>query len=243
MNEIFKNGLSLFLRLIIVNVMCFFMVISFNVLASAAFTENIGYTAFGTSSESAEQVELYTHYYSDGEDLKLKEYEEQGYTITKSNIRSTISGKGYTVFLVVTQLFCAILIVSFIYPNFWSMGTKDSNLVHFKHKNEDKLKGLKCGLIAVAPVLLINIFILATRNTISARVPVVLYKFLNSSYYSVIEFIAGKASAFGELSVLSMLSLSLIQLFVPLVSFIAYLLGYKNISIGEKFIYKKSKKK
>ncbi len=243
MNEIFKNGLSLFLRLIIINVMCFFLAISFNVLASAAFTENIGYTAYGTSSENTEQVELYTHYNSDGEDLKLKEYEEQGYTITKSNIRSTISGKGNTVFLVVTQLFCTILIASFIYPNFWSMGTKDSNLVHFKHKKEDKLKGLKCGLIAVAPALLFIIFILITKNTICAKLPVVLYKFLNSSYYSVIEVVVGKSATFGELSVLRMIPLFLIQLFVPLVSLTAYLLGYKNISIGEKFIYKKSKKK
>ena len=109
-------------------------------------------------------------------------------------------------------------------------------------KKEDKLKGLKCGLIAVAPALLLIIFILITKNTICAKLPVVLYKFLNSSYYSVIEVVVGKSATFGELAVLRMIPLFLIQLFVPLVSLTAYLLGYKNISIGEKFIYKKVKR-
>ncbi len=243
MKEIFKSGLSLFGRLIIVNIMCFFMVISINVLVTAAFTQNIGYTAYGTSSDSSEQVELYTHYDKDGEDTKLKEYEDKGYTITKSNIRSQLSGTGYTVFHVVAQLFCIALLASFIYPNFWQMGTKDSNLVQFKHKKEDKLKGLKGGLVAIIPSLLVLAFITATKSGISAKFPVVLLKFLFSSYYSLIELTIGKVATLGELSVLQILPVFLMQLFVPLVAFIAYLLGYKNISLGEKLIYKKNKNK
>ena len=70
MKENFKTGAKLFLKLIVVNIMCFFVVMSFSVLSTAAFTKNVGYKAYGTSSDSSEPQELYTHYYADGEDTK-----------------------------------------------------------------------------------------------------------------------------------------------------------------------------
>ena len=91
MKEVTKLGLKQFLRLILINVMCFFVVISFSVLSTAAFTKNIGYTAYGTSSESSEPEELYTYYYADGEDTKKQEYTDRGYTVSESKIRSTLS--------------------------------------------------------------------------------------------------------------------------------------------------------
>ena len=46
MKENFKTGAKLFLKLIVVNIMCFFVVMSFSVLATAAFTKNVGYKAY-----------------------------------------------------------------------------------------------------------------------------------------------------------------------------------------------------
>ena len=99
MKEVTKLGLKQFLRLILINVMCFFVVISFSVLSTAVFTKNIGYTAYGTSSESSEPEELYTYYYADGEDTKKQEYTDRGYTVSESKIRSTLSGTGMRFFL------------------------------------------------------------------------------------------------------------------------------------------------
>lgn len=237
MKEILKNSLSLFGRTIVIDIMCFFMVISLSVLATAAFSENIGYIAYGVSSESEESKELYRHYYEDGEDIKKAEYEENGYTISESKIRSEISKTGNSVFLTVSAIFCLILTVSFVYPKFWQMGTKDSNLVHFKHKNEDKLKGLKCGILAVIPgILLLIAFAFIIPNTQTA-----LYKFLNCNSYTFIHLILGSAKTFKDLSILQILGLLLLKAIVPLTAYVAYLLGYKNISLGEKFIYKKNK--
>ena len=154
MKEVTKLGLKQFLRLILINVMCFFVVISFSVLSTAAFTKNIGYTAYGTSSESSEPEELYTYYYADGEDTKKQEYTDRGYTVSESKIRSTLSGTGNAVFLTVSQIFCLLILISFIYPNLWQLGTKDSNLVKFKHEKEDRLKGVKVGAVSVIPLYL-----------------------------------------------------------------------------------------
>ena len=243
MKEIFKSGVGLFGKLIVVNIMCFFLVVSISVLCSAAFTENTGYIAYGTKEGSEEAVELYTYNYSDGEDTKRAEYEAQGYTITESTVKSPLSKTGNTVFLTVTQTFCICLLVAFVYPNFWNMGTKDSNLVHFKHKKEDKFKGFKAGSIAVVPSVLLLLFLAVTKSGFSAKFPVVIYKFLNSSVYSFIQLASGNASTFGELGIGAIIVYFLLIAIVPLTAFAGYMLGYKNISLSEKFIYKKNKTK
>lgn len=241
MKEILKCSASLFGKLIIVNIMSFFLVISLSVLATAAFTQNIGYTAYGTLEGSSESVKLYDHYNADGEDTLRADYEAKGYTVTESKLRSEISATGNIVFLAVSQLCCFMLLASFIYPKLWDMGTKDSNLVHFKHKNEDTLKGLKAGLIAIIPSAAVLLFLAFTSSGISSKLPTVLYKFANSSLYTAVHLIVGNATTFGELSPLSFVWLFLLLAVVPLISFAAYFLGYRNISLGEKFIYKKSK--
>lgn len=237
MKEIIKNSLSLFGRTITIDIMCFFLVISLSVLITAAFSENIGYIALGTTSENEQSVELYRHYYEDGDDTKRAEYEEDGYIITESKIRSKVSKTGNAVFLTVSGIFCTILLVSFIYPKFWQMGTKDSNLVHFKHKKADKFKGLKCGIIAIIPgLILLIVMTFVTPNAQTA-----LYKFLNCSVYTFAELIIGSDLTFKEIGILQFLGLALLKALIPLTAYAAYLLGYKNISLSEKFIYKKNK--
>jgi len=243
MKEIFKSGAGLFGKLIIVNIMCFFLVISLSVLCTAAFTENIGYIAYGTKEGSEESVELYKHYTADGDDTQREKFEDEGYTITESNIRSEISSTGNKVFLIVTQVLCLMLLIAFIYPKFWNMGTRDSNLVHFKHKKEDKLKGLKAGSIAIIPPVLLLLFLAVTKSGLSASFPIVLYKFMNSSVYSLVHVAAGSATKFSELSIVAILIMFVLLLIIPATAYVAYMLGYKNISLGEKFIYKKNKAK
>jgi len=241
MKELFKSGGSLFLKIIVINIMCVFLVMSFTMIFNAIFTENIGYYALGTTSEEEQAVELYQHYYADGEDTKLAEYEAQGYTLSKMDIRSELS-KGQSISLnVISQLFCFLMLYSFIYPNIWHLGTKDSNLVNFKHMEEDLLKGFKIGLIAVAPVILCVLFLTLAPIKFATHFPVSVYKLCNSSLYSFISLITAGKNTMGELSVLQVILLVLIQLVPAGISALAYFLGAKNISVSEKFIYKKNK--
>lgn len=242
MKELFKNAGSLFLKRVIVAIMCFFVVISISVLCTAAFTKNIGYTAYGTKEGSDKSVELYTYYSKDGEDTQKKEYEEQGYTVTTSNIRSSLEGTGNRVFLSVSQIFCILILTAFVYPQLWQLGTKDSNLVKFKHKNEDIFKGLKIGALSTVPALVFFLFCIIFSYT-SFDIPVSLYRFVNCQFLPLLTVISGKSSFFTELSVIKLVCIFLLLLFVPAVSFGAYLLGYRDISLLERFIYKKNKEK
>ena len=239
MKEILKSGGKLFLKTVVITIMCFFIVISFSVLTTAAFTKNIGYKAYGTSSDTSSQTELYTYYYEDGEDTYKSAYEEQGYTVSTASIRSQISKTGNTVFLTVSQIFCLLILISFIYPELWHNGTNDSNLVRFKHKKEDKLKGLKIGLVTVIPHYLFLIFLVIAKLGALPSFPMVLYKFLNSSFYSFIEIIVGGAVTVADLAVWRLLLLFILPLIIPAAAGAAYILGYNNFSIGEKLVYKK----
>ena len=134
MKEIFKNGATLFLKTIVINIMCFFIVISFSVLATAAFTKNIGYTAYGTSSTQSEQTELYTYYYDDGDDTQKAEYEEEGYTVSTSPIRSEISSAGTAVFLTVSQIFCILILIAFLHSDTYSLYLSEH--MAFRHKRQ-----------------------------------------------------------------------------------------------------------
>ena len=239
MKEILKDGGKLFLKTFVVNIMCFFLVISFSVLTTAAFSKNIGYKAYGTTGGSSEQTELYTYYYEDGEDAKKSAYEEDGYTVSTVSIRSDISKSGKTLFLIISQVFSILILCGFIYPDIWHNGTNDSNLVKFKHKSEDKFKGLKIGAVAVIPSYLILIFLVIARLGTLPDFPMVLYKFLNSSVYSFIEVILGGTVTVSNLAVWRFVLLFLLPLIIPAIAGISYILGYKNISVGEKLVYKK----
>lgn len=241
MKEIFKNGLFLFGRSVIVVIMCFFICISMSVLSTAIFTENIGYTAFGYTDDNEDGVELYTYYNADGDDTKKAEYEAQGYTLQTVNIRSQLSSTENGIFLTVTQICCIAILISFIYPSLWQLGCKDSNLVRFKHKSEDIFKGLKIGVIASIPSIIFFAIILICGIGAYSKLPASLYKFVNCQYFSFIELILKNTVTVGDINAIQYFLLFLLLLIIPATAFISYLLGYKDISISEKFIYKKKK--
>lgn len=240
MTEILKDGGKLFIRTIFINIMCFFVVVSLISFAVAVFAEDVGYVAYGTTDKESEGEKLYTYYIADGEDTKLKEYEEQGYTVTTRAIRE-VNKTGDTVILLVAQAFALGILITFIYPSMWDRGNSDSNLVNFEHQKKDTLKGLKIGTVAATPSILLFLVLVITRSGLAKNVPVALYKLLNASFYPIIEFIVGDSTKFAELNALQLILLALTLLAVPVIAFIGYYFGYKGLSIGEKLTYKKTK--
>lgn len=240
MNEILKGGGKLFLRTILINIMSFFVVMSLIFFGVAAFADEVGYVAYGSKSESEEAEKLYTYYNTDGEDTKLAEYENQGYTVTKSAIREIGKTKN-TILLLVAQTFALGILICFAYPSLWDRGNSDNNMVRIGRKSEDVFKGLKIGCVASIPNVIFYLFLAITKNSVSAKLPTAIYKFANASFYPVNEFIVGKSEKLSDLSLLQLLLLMLPLLVLPGVAFIAYYLGYKDFSVSEKLTYKKTK--
>lgn len=237
MKEILKPAVGMCGRQIIVTIMNIFVCISLMVLATAAFTKVNGYDAYVYEKDGTEPIAQYTYLNADGEDTKKAEYEAEGYTVRTSEKRSPMSKNGQIVYHTVAQIIAILLMTGFIYPNLWSLGAKDSNLVYFKHKSEDKLRGLKIGLIAsIPPIIIMLVIFIFGRNIFN----VALFALIFSNFYSLIEVISGSALVLSELAIWQMLLMLLLFVIPITIAFVAYLLGYKGISIGEKIIYKKN---
>ncbi|MBE6749712.1 MAG: hypothetical protein E7560_00920 [Ruminococcaceae bacterium] len=242
MQDFLKSSAKLFLRVFVINILCLILVISTNVITTGFFTENIGYTVYG-AKDGAEQAEvLYEHKFADGEDLKFEEYEKAGYILTKVNNRSEVSKQGKSIFLIVTQVMTLVLFINFVFSHIWERGNKDSNLAAFGHIKGDKLLGFKTGLAAIIPYAIFYLILSLNVSNIGAKFPLFIIKFLSAAFYSIYELIFDGLMLFGELKVLQIVSMFATLLIVPIITGLAYYLGYKDISIAQKLMYKKERK-
>lgn len=242
MGNIFKSGFKVFGKIILANILSIITVISISFLSSVLFTKDIGYYAYGTTSDSSETTLLYEHNYDDGEDTKKAEYESDGYTISQVTKRSRMTKGGNAAFLILCALFTLPLGGMLCYTYVWKEGNKDLNLIRYNRIKENKYKGVYIGLVATTPYLILILVLAIGKWAFAKAFPVVLYQYINSVFYAPINVICGKSSTFGDLAIWKILLLILVQLIVPVFTGVAYYIGYKDILISEKFIYKKEKK-
>ena len=170
-----KNGFKLGASLIIAAVISVFLCFSMNVIISAIFTAEIGYTAYVYENEEAtEPVEQYEYFYTDkngdgkddGTDIKMQEYEDKDYIVTTVKQRTSLSGVGKAIFLISTQVLSMIMVVAFASNAPYKQGFKDSNLVKIGHTKRDILKGLKIGIIGNIPFFVIAILMIYAPFTV-----------------------------------------------------------------------------
>lgn len=245
--NIFKSGAKLSGNIIVAAVLGFFLCISMNVIFTGIFTKDIGYNAYVFEADSDDHIAEYKYYYNDtdgdgkdnGTDTKKSEYEEQGYTVTTYKIRSVLSGSGKATFLVLTQLINLMITVSFVGSYTYKRGFKDSNLVRIGNIRADIFKGFKIGLVANIPFFLIFALTVAAAIGLAPNFRTAWYALLNSQYYSLILWISGKADVVSKLNAVQVVLLLLLQLVVPIISGTAYVMGFKEIKISDKLVYKK----
>ena len=242
MKDIFKKSLKVFYLMFIVNIMSFFLIISFSVISVVAFTEQIGYTAYGTLESSEEQVKLYEYYYEDGEDTKKAEYEAKGYTLSTPSIRSNPTKAEDLATKAVAGSICIIMMIAILYSEMWKFGDKDKTAVKYKGQKEQTNKGFIIGAIASIPAVVLLIVFTILKSGFAKTFPLLIYGLLNTYLFDFIYIIANGVTEFGGFIWWQILLILLILTIVPIICGISYTLGYKSISIGEKFVYKNNKK-
>lgn len=241
MKEIISKGGKLYAKCIAGSLMCFFLVITFHVIGTAIFTENIGYTVYGTKENDNAQVELYTHYYSNGDDAKKQVYEDQGYKLTEVNVRSQINKKTDIAYGVFTEICLLFMMGVFVYNDMWNLGFKDSNSVKIGIKSEDRKKGLKIGLFSSIPPILFLIIVFIGKASFTKKLSISLYAFLNPHLYEAVMLITDGGGYMGSLAIWQFLCIFALLFIIPLIAYVAYILGYKSVLISEKIIYKKNR--
>jgi len=244
----FKQGFKMMGSIIIAAIISFFLCISINIICSAVFTTETGYKAYVYETEtSSEPMTEYEYTYNDtdgdgtddGTDTQKKEYEDKGYNVVTVKQRSVLAGSGKAVFLIVSQLLSFIMIIAFASSSVYKQGFKDSNLVRIGHSNRDMFKGFKIGFIGNIPFLVLFVLAVIMAMGLAPKFTTVWYAFLNSHYYSIIMCVVGAAKTLSQLNIVQYVALFLLQLIVPVISGIAYILGFKEINLTEKIVYKR----
>lgn len=237
MKENINLASKLFAKRILITVMSLLIVISVIVVCTFIFSTDIGYTVYG-EKDGSERVPLYTYHYSEGEDTKWEEYEQNGYELIRSNIRE-LSQQGNNIFLIISQVLNILILAVIVYPVMWKQGFSDRNMSNLGHIKADKLRGFKIGLMSSVPAIIILLVMLSFTLGINEGLDISLYKFINGTFYSLSKVIIGSAETAGELGIINYLWLALLQLAVPVAAEIGYIFGFNEISIKEKLVYKK----
>ncbi len=237
--EIFKKSFKLYGICILASIMCFFLVVTFNMIGTNFFGTQIGYSMQGEIEVDGENTKtiLYTYKFSEGEDLKKQEYIDKGYTLTEIPMNNTT-----VTWDVVAQIFLLFMIGVFVYNNLWNIGYKDNNLVRIGERNEDKFKGIKIGFFSQLPAFILFVALIIGKNTYAKDFSIAVYSFLNPHLHRALYILSGSNGGyFGEFTFGDIAIIFALLLFIPILAQIAYILGYKSIIVSEKIIYKNTK--
>lgn len=236
---ILKLGAVTLLKTVIAVIICNFVCLSLQMVATSLFTEVRGYSVYGYKGDNADNaVFLYEHYNSDGEDGKIAEYEADGYTLQKRSIRTKMFTSGKIAFLTVAQISCFVTLFGFVYPPLWRCGTADSNAVAFGRRQRDRFKGLKIGLLASIPtfaIFAVFVSLAALGKTASTDAYIV----FNAHLFSLLRIVFSGRNDFSLLNALQYALVGIMAFFLPILTQISYELGFRNISVSQKIMYKK----
>ena len=219
-------------------VMCFLITFSFVAIFVMTSTEIVGYHAEILDGE--EVIEKYDHLYSDGEDLKKAEAEKKGYTVATLETREELSGTPFVLCHSIAQTVSLVLFIAMLSKSLNSQGRADRNAVNCGRAEENIFRGLKAGLLPTCVSLASWICLLLFKlGIINGGLGI--YTAVNYQFFGYQNLIFGGTSAVTPQSINgATLFLALLPAVITLaVCTGSYILGYKDISVYEKTVYKK----
>jgi len=236
----YKLSLNLLGKYLICLLMCFFTFFSFTAIFAMNTTPNVigQQVAVFETKESEEPIEEYAHYYENGEDTKKIDYEKKGYVVVTRDITGGLIGTPAIVSNTISQIISLIFFVIIVPRVLYKEGIADINRVSCGRAKEDKLKGFKAG-IPLAAIQFVSWILLILAKVGILQTGHIFYKFINYHIYGIQQLILLNTNDPTKIPVWSLCVALLPVIITLLVCFITYLLGYKDINIYDKLVYKK----
>lgn len=133
----------------------------------------------------------------------------------------------------------------------WQEGNRDLNRVHFKRMEPDLSRGFRLGLLASIPLFILAAAVLgfkiaeiagaAITDTVSIAVMAV-YRMLNPHIMLLMNLILDTGTL-KSVDLWQVILVCLMSFVTPLCTASGYLLGYKDIVLMDRMVYKNQKKK
>lgn len=143
---------------------------------------------------------------------------------------------------VLGQLLALFIVGCSVYTCIWRDGSSDYNRVKFGHMKYDKYKGLRAGLCAAIPQLVMWLAMIVCKLIHVNFAPA--YKIFNFYLMNFLNWLFGDIGMTIEtISMGNILLSGITLLIIPAAAFPAYIIGYRQFSVSEQLIYKNLKKK
>lgn len=237
--ESFKFGFNLLGKYIVCILMSFFITLSFVAIFTMLDPPSMaGYeAAVFETKESQTPIESYVHYYSDGEDAKKTAYEADGYTVAIREFPGKLTGTPNIVCYTIVQIISLILFVFIVPYGLKKRGSVDASNIARGYGKEDLLSGLKSGIVPASLSFITWIcLVLGKMGVISGGK--FIYEIGNYYLFGYQKLIFSEATTAVEISWLG-IGLALLPVILILgVCAVTYIMGYKNINLYEKTVYK-----
>ena len=153
---------------------------------------------------------------------------------------STIFFFTYQWLLWVMELICVSILIAFIASPVNNRGHRDRGYYERNNLKPDKLYGLKAGLIAAFPFYVMTI--LAIFMTLGILPDYFFfYRVFNSFFWPFISIVVSTVGVYDFTWYFYVIFFLMISI-IPVTCHIAYTLGFKDIVISDRIVYKKNKK-
>lgn len=237
MKKISSVAINCSIRYYISSIITFFIYFSVTVIATGAFTNVTGYTAYSAENNEV----LYHYYYEQGEDTQKAQFEAQGIEVSTVALRSTLEGTAKMVTDVIAQIAGGLITLGFVHNSLWNLGAGDNNLVNFGHMVYDRFRGAKIGLLASLPGFVVWLVTVIAKLGLLGGKWFVLFRAFNYQTFLPFNAIFGQSTVSTDLLSWGQIFGGLIIIFIlPIISEIFYILGYKKFTFNN-LIYKKER--
>lgn len=167
---------------------------------------------------------------------------------------------------ILSSLLCVVIYWGVVSKPAWKLGNDDLNKVKFGHKQQDLLRGLKVGLLASSPFLLMAVLLISSKLGYFPDYYMI-YKIINGQFLPITNFLDGTymsqlceikfgfdpyvglqhlipkvAGTVSTISWAQMIGICALTLITPLFWGISYVIGYKDIVLVDRIVYKNRKK-
>lgn len=159
---------------------------------------------------------------------------------------SFISLASTTIIYVLIGTFSIVMYFGLMGGGAWKLGNDDLNKVKFNRRKEDLFRGFKIGMLTCVPMFLMAIALLLAKAELLPNFYII-YKILNGHMLAFINLIDGTfagvlAAYLTEVPWSRLVFVCLLNFITPIICGINYFLGYKDLMMMDKLIYKKISK-
>lgn len=223
-------------------VMAAIVYLSMILLFNGLFTKSAGYDLY-QKNEDGTLTLIERHYYAEGEGPvpDLKEDELEANNQTYQIFRSELEGGTLIAYRLVTQLLMLVILCLFPCNLLRDRGEKDRTLVKAGVRDDDVWRGLRIGLFAAIPALVVYVaFVIVQALPNPSSSLFVAYRVANLAFDPLILWMMpdGVCRSFIPQVICLLMALT-----VPICTTVAYTMGYRNIHPIRNLIYPNKKTK